>query len=58
MDLGPKEVMYSHMRSMFFQKLPKLVGFGSGKYCKFTMRRLKYEGVVSSLLLKLVSVVD
>jgi len=29
LDLGPKEAMYSHMRSMFFQKLPKLLLFES-----------------------------
>lgn len=58
LDLGPKEATYSHMRRMFFQKLPKFVVFESGKYYKFTIRRLKYEGVVSSLLHNLVSIAD
>lgn len=58
LDLGLKEATYSCMRNMFFQKLPKLVVFESGKCYKFTVRRLKYEGVVSSLLFNLVSIAD
>lgn len=46
------------MRSMFFQKLPKLVLFGSGKSHRFRVcRSVRAEGVVSSLLLNLVCIV-
>lgn len=50
--------MYRPMRSMFFQKLPKLVLFESGKSDRFRMcRSVRVEAVVSWLLLNLVCIV-
>lgn len=53
LDLEPKEALHSHMRNMFFQKLPTLVVFQSGKYYKFQICMLKYKGVALSWLLSL-----